>query len=498
VDPEQPEAQGVAVVGDRIAEVGSNAEVKAWEGSDTRMVDLSGRTVLPGFIDAHTHYASTGVRMRELDFWDCTSMAELLKAVALATRTTPPGEWILGRNWDETRWPEKRYPNQGDLDAVAPRHPVALSRVDYHMVSVNSKALDAIAVPPATPGLIVDLQGRPTGELKEQAAEVLWAALEPTAEVVEGRLAAVTAEAHRLGITSVHDTVNDREIRAYLGAKAKGHLEMRVYLMPREAQAGQLLQAGLATGLGDQWLKLGPIKLFSDGSFGSRTAALHEDFADDPGNRGMLIHGEAEFSDLVARLHSGGFQLAVHSIGDRAIDHVLDVLASALAKVPRRDHRHRIEHFELPTEDGYRKARDLGVVASMQPNFVGRLSAPGGMMEARLGKRYLRNNPFRRVLEFGIPLAFGSDHMPFGPLYGIHCAVNAPVEDQRMEVEEAVRAYTLGGAFAAHEEAIKGSLTRGKLADLVVLGSDPRERPEAISHIPVEMTVLGGRIVFKG
>lgn len=498
MEPGQPEAHGVAIGGGRILAVGSSAEVRGWASADTRVIDLGGKTLLPGFIDAHSHFASTGVRMRELDFWAYDSLEKVLDAVRDATARTPPGQWILGRNWDESRWRERRYINRADLDFAAPNHPVILARVDYHMLAANSRALELIEIPLGTPGVVTNADGRPTGELKEQAAEHAWSSLEPSVDAIEAGLGAVATEAHRLGITSVHDTVDAREVRAYLRAKTKGGLRMRVCLMPREAEAAHLLEAGLATGLGDEWLKLGPIKLFSDGSFGSRTAALHEPFSDEAGNGGMLMHGEAQFFDLVERIHAGAFQLAIHAIGDRAIDHVLDAYASGLSRAPRREHRHRIEHFELPTEEALGRAKRFGIVASMQPNFIGQWSLLGGMYQDRLGKERLRrNNPLARVAAAGIPLAFGSDHMPFGPLYGIHWAVNAPFEDQRLAVEEALKASTLGAAYASHEEHLKGSIAPGKLADLVVLGKDPRQLPKEIADTGIAMTVLNGEIVFK-
>ncbi len=495
MEEDQPEAQGVAVRGDRIVAVGSNAEVRGYAGPDTTLLDLEGKVLLPGFIDAHSHFASTGVRMAELDLSDATSMAEALEKVRRLAQSTPQGQWILGRNWDESKWPEGRYINRQDLDRAAPSRLVALSRVDYHMAVVGSSVLQALDIPAGTPGLMVDREGSPTGVLKESAAEVLWSHLEPAVDAIEAGLKRITAEAHRLGITGVHDTVDAREIRAYQQARAKGNLRIRAYLMPRDSVAEQLRETGVATGLGDEMLKLGPAKLFADGSLGSRTAALSEEFTDEPGNRGMLVREPGALASLVERLDHGGFQVTTHAIGDRGIDEAINAYRRLGQE---RERRHRIEHFELPTQGALKEAARLGLVASMQPNFIGQWSLPGAMYERRLGKgRLQHNNPLGQVVEMGISLAFGSDHMPFGPLYGIHWAVNGPFDDQRISVEESLRAYTLGAAYASLDEAWRGSVRVGKVADLVVLGRDPREVPDRIQDIAVRLTILGGDIVHK-
>jgi predicted amidohydrolase YtcJ len=483
-----PEAEAVALGGGRILAVGKAPEAFGYEGPSTRILDVEGRFILPGFNDCHAHLASYGARITSLDLASVASVDDLKARVAEGTQRAPPSQWLLGHNWDESKWPVRRYPRKEDLDPVAPDHPVALSRVDTHMAVANSEGLGRLDLEGAD-GVERDEAGEPSGVLKEEAMEVLREATRPEAATIQEGLKAIIGECHRLGM----ETISPSGISAYLALQRAGELALRVNLMPRAEGLPVLLERGLGTGIGGGLLRLGPLKAFFDGSLGARTAALAEDFSDEPGNRGMLIYGEGEASDLVRDAREGGFQLALHAIGDRGIQTAIH----HLAKEGGEGFRHRIEHLELPTEEDLKEARRLGLVASMQPNFIGQWSRPGGMYEDRLGERLERNNPFRRVLEKGVPLAFGSDNMPLSPLYGIHWAVNAPFEAQRLSVEEALRAYTLGSAYASGEEAIKGSLEPGKLADLVVLEKDPRERPEAIRDIPVFATVFGGRVVYR-
>jgi len=251
------------------------------------------------------------------------------------------------------------------------------------------------------------------------------------------------------------------------------------------------------TGLGDAWLRLGAIKTWSDGSLGAYTAALGEPYAGRPGEKGMLLHAQHELGDILATAHRVGFQTATHALGDEAIRRVLQVLEDVQSRFPRRDARHRIEHFELPDEDILRRTKAAGVIASAQPNFIGQWSGPGDVYETRLGPgRAAGNNPYRRILRERIPLCFGSDGMPYGPLYGVHWAVNGFHADQRLSVEEAVRAYTYGGAYASFEASEKGTLSPGKLADFVVLDGDPFGESERIARMRVASTWVGGTRAF--
>ncbi len=496
MDPAHPRARGVAFGGGRVLAVGTDAQAERWRGRATAVVDLGGRVVLPGFIDAHAHLIESAARVSNLVLGGVASLVAAVRVLRGGVDRVKAGEWLVGDDWDESGWPEGRYLNRGDLDRVSSTVPVAAVRVDRHMASVNSAALDLLRVPPDTRGFERDASGVPTGVLKEEAYERMREAVAPTPDRLARDFGKVARRALSLGITSIHDVVGDLGMRAYQIVNGGGRLPLRVSLMARDTLLPHVAALGLRRGFGDERLRLGAIKAFADGSLGARTAALNEPYSDAPGESGMLVHPPEELRQLVARIHAAGFPAAVHAIGDRAIGLVLE---AAEAAAPRKGARHRIEHVELPHPENVRLMARLGVAAVAQPNFVGQWSLPGGMYAARLGRERLRaNNPYRDLLRAGVRLAFGSDGMPYGPLEGIHWAVNAPFDGQRITVDQAFAAYTAGGAWAGFEEAVKGTLTRGRLGDAVVLDGDPWREPGRIRSTGVALTVIGGRVVFRG
>ncbi len=485
-------AEAIAISSGRISAIGRDEEVRSLASPGTRVIDLGDRTVLPGFIDAHTHLVSTGlVKTAYLDLSGAHSLSALLEMIRAAREERAAGEWLIGRGWEESRWPEPErcYVNRRDLDRVAPDRPVALFRVDGHLLSVNSKALELVKLPEELAGQ-ADLE---RGLLWEEAAWWFHEQIEPGQEELERAILAAARLAHSLGITSAHEIVKPSYIRAYQKLRAASRLKLRIYLNPRVEDAARLFEAGLRTGFGDEWLRLGGVKLFADGSIGAGSAALSEPYRDRPG-LGKLNYSDEELFQLLREAHEQGWQVLTHAIGDRAIEQVLR--AYERVGVGPED-RWRIEHFELASPEQLERAAHLGLIASMQPNFL-KWARPGDMYETRLGKgRTGRIGPHRSVFEAGIKLAFGSDCMPLGPLFGINQAVNAPYPAQRLPVEEAIRCYTLGGAYASFEEGSKGSLEPGKLADFVVLSSDPFEQPSSIEEIQVEMAFVGGELVFS-
>lgn len=483
--------EALAVQGDRIAAVGISREIRTWIGPETEVVKLAGRTLLPGFIDAHMHLVSRGLQETGyvLDLSGTRSRDDALERVREAVRARGTDEWVLGRGWDESRWPDKRYLTREDLDRVAPETPVALSRVDGHMLVANSQALRR--VPIEAPPEELDPE---RGLLRERAVDQFLAQVRPSPEEIERAIPAAVRLAHSLGVTCVHDVVTLERARAYQRLHRRGELALRVRLQIVVEHLDELVALGMDTGFGDELLRFGAIKIFADGSLGARNAALLEPYADEPSTRGHLNYPQEELDRLVRKAHEAGFQLMIHAIGDRAIEAALTALERAGVEP---GDRARIEHFELPTQAHLERAQALGAVASMQPNFV-QWSGPGGLYEARLGReRDARIDPHRTVLEWGIPLAFGSDGMPFGPLYGLHCAVNAPHAPQRLTVEEALHAYTLGAAYAGFDEGSLGSLEPGKLADLIVLSEDPGEARGRLRELRVEETYLGGELVYR-
>ncbi len=482
------QAEALAVSAGRILAVGSTEEVLRLRAAHTQIVDLKGRALLPGFVDAHMHLVSHGLKEigYYLDLSEARSREEALERVRERVRERGPGEWVLGRGWDESRWPENRYITRDELDEVAPYNPVTLVRVDGHILVANTQAFELVALE-ATPEEF-DAQ---TGLLRERAAWAFLAELRPSSGEIEEAILAAQKRAHALGITCVHDVVTPEHVRAYLKLHKQGKLTLRVRLNVGVEHLDALVELGLGSEFGDDRLRLGAVKVFADGSIGARNAALLEPYADDPSTRGKLNYPQEELNALVKRAHEAGFQLMIHAIGDRAIGAVLTALERA-GVTP--EDRPRIEHFELPTEEHLERAARLGVIASMQPNFV-QWSGPGSLYEERLGpERDRRIDPHRQVLEREIPLAFGSDGMPFGPLYGIRCVLEAPQEPQRLTMEEALRAYTWGGAYAGFQEGELGTLEPGKRADLVVLTEDPlRALPP---EYRVERVYSAGELVF--
>ncbi len=487
---EEPTAEAVAMARGVIIAVGSRSDVEDFVGSGTRRVNLEGRLVLPGFTDAHSHLASEGRRLSHLDLSTARSLRNFKENIRRAAESLGSGEWVLGKKWDESRWPTPNYPTLGDLDEAAPRNPVALVRVDGHLTIVNSEALKRLSSEVATASER-DSRSEPTGIYREEAADRLWVDVGRGTDITGG-IARMVKLAHRLGVTSIHDVVDAAEAAAYSRLNSQGRLKLRVNLMPLAPALPTLMEGGLRSSFGSHTLRIGPIKAFLDGSLGARTAALAEDYSDEGGNRGASMPPE-ELLSLVQMAAKGGFQLALHAIGDEAIDLGLE----ALAGVDSKGMMHRIEHFELPRAEHLKLGKRLGIVASMQPNFVGQWSLPGGMYERRLGAKRLKgNNPFRLVLDEGLTLIFGSDHMPFSPLYGLHWAVNAPFDDQRLTVEEALRCYTQTAAGPSFEESSKGTIEPGKLADLVVLEQDPFKAPDRLKDMQVHMTIFDGEIVY--
>jgi predicted amidohydrolase YtcJ len=500
-------AQALAVRDGKILAVGSTAEIRKLAGPRTQIEDLGGKTVLPGFIDAHMHLVSVGLRESGyyLDLSQARSLEETLALVRARVQHTERDQWVLGRGWDESRWPEHRYITKADLDRIAPEHPVVLVRVCGHILCANSVALKKISVTPRAGEF-----DEPSGLLREETAWAFLQQLQPSDDQIREAIVAGVKLAHKLGVTAIHDIAKPAHIRAYMALHQAHQLKLRVRLNIEVHYLDQLIALGLRTGFGDELLKLGAIKFFADGSLGARNAALREPYQtpsglfafagqwpakmNGPGEAwGKLNYEQSELNRLVKRAHDHGFQVMIHAIGDRAIDAALEALSHAGATPER---RHRIEHAELLHSEQIARMRELGIIASMQPNFL-QWSGPGGLYEARLGpERDAQIDPHRKVLDAGVALAFGSDGMPFGPLYGIHWAVNAPHPDQRVSVAEAIHAYTLGAAYAAFEERSMGSLEPGKFADFIVLSRDPFQAPTQINEIAIERTYLAGERVF--
>lgn len=519
MNPAAPRGQAIAIVGDRIAAVGGNDEIRALGAAQA--VDLRGRTVAPGFTDSHLHFLSYGVGLQEIELAAVPTLDEALALVAARAATTPPGQWLTGRGWDHTLWGRGEFPTRQDLDRVAPAHPVFLRRKCGHAGWANTRALELAGITATTPdpvGGAIDhdpVTGQPTGILKDTAMELMFRLFEePSLAEATAAIKAAMPHAHRAGLVGVHTMEGAGAFRAFQALHAAGELKLRVTMQIPEENLDAAIQAGLRSGFGNEWLRIGGVKIFSDGALGARTAYMLEPYEGYPDNFGLAMGTPAHLREVIARASRAGIAAFVHAIGDRANREVLDAIEEArkveAAHAPRIRHqalRHRIEHAQIVHPADIPRFAALGVIASMQP-----IHATQDMLiaDALWGKRSASAYPWRSLLNAGAVLAFGSDAPveTLNVMAGIHAAVTrrrpdgAPGPDgwygaQRLTVAEAVAAYTVGAAYASGEEALKGSLAPGKLADLVVLSQDIFSLdPMKILETEVVGTMVGGEWVY--
>ena len=517
-DPALPEAQAIAVSGPRILAIGTDREVLGHVGRGARVIDLRGRRVVPGFIDSHLHFLSGGDDLLFSDLRQEKSEEAFARRLAEAAAGVPEGTWLTSGRWDHENWPGARLPTRQSLDRFVPRHPVLASRVDGHMAVANSLALEIAGVSRDTPepegGTIVrdPRTGEPTGVLKDAAMDLVRRHVPPwTIEQKLERARAAVEHAAELGVTGVHDMMGSfAALGVYQELRDRGELSVRVTAYTPIAAHGRWGAVEVRRGFGDRFLKLGGVKGFADGSLGSSTALFLEPYRGSPENRGLALTDLSEGGRLEKQVRAAreqGLQLAVHGIGDRAVRSLLDIYERVGGEDVRRE-RFRIEHSQHIHPEDLARFGELGVIASAQPYHA---VDDGRWAEKRIGRERCETSyAFRDLLDRGAPLAFGSDWpvAPLSPLKGIQAAVTRATLDgknpggwfaqQKISVEEALRAYTLGSAHAAFAEDELGTLTPGKLADLVVLdrdllGVEPRE----IGEVRVDLTIVDGKVVHE-
>jgi predicted amidohydrolase YtcJ len=509
----------VVTFGSKIIGAGTIGEIDVPENA--KLIDAKGKTVIPGFIDSHAHFVLMGLKvLTELDLSMTRSIPEVVGQVRTKLTELPKGTWLKAHGWDESNWIEKRHPTKKDLDPVSPDHPVVLTPYYWHTITVNSKALELAKIdveektPDPSGGKIErDPTGEATGILKEEAMKLIDNAQPPLTESLAMKAIQKACEiVLRWGCTSIHELASpNSKLSTYQTAFEKGFLTVRAYVLPATKYIDNLLDGlsilGIKTYFGNEFFRLGSVKIWFDGAMGSHTAVFSEPYADDPATSGFYTISPEELNSTVMRAHKLGMQVAIHAIGDKAIEEALDAIEIALEDegYPRKDHRHRIEHCEVIKEDQIRRMKRLGVVAAVQPNFVGEWEHPGGMYEQRLGAERLKLcNPFRKLLDEGVKVTFGTDcgycpPFPFNPLYGLWSAVCHPIKEYSIKLEEAVKCYTLNGAYASFEEDIKGSIEPGKLADIAILSEDLTAIPaERIKNVKVDLTMVGGKIQWRG
>lgn len=519
VDRAQPEAEGVAVFDGKIVAVGSTSEIKKFIGKGTKTVDLKHRRVLPGFIDNHTHFMSGGFQLQNVDLRYANDEKEFA-AIIKQRAEERPGKWITGGDWDHDLWKSGKLPAKEMIDAVTPNTPVMVNRYDGHMALANSYALRLAGITKATPdpagGTIVrdPVTGEPTGLLKDEAMSAVYALIPAPSDdemLVAARLA--LAEARKYGITSIQDMAysnGQRDITTYVEMNRRGELTSRMNCVSYISDWRHLARSGIQSPFGDDMIQIGFLKAFVDGSLGSSTALFFEPYDSDPNTRGlpMDIVTDGRLEQWATSADSARLQLRVHAIGDSANSLMLDIFARITKKNPQWDRRFRLEHAQHIHPKDFRRFADLGVIASVQPYHA---IDDGRWAIKRIGDKRCRTTyPFKSFLDNGVKMCFGSDWTvaPINPLLGIYAAVTRRTTDganpngwypeQCITVKQAIECYTINNAFAAFEEKKKGSITVGKLADLVVLDQDILSiDPVAIEHVNVAMTVLGGKITYE-
>lgn len=512
MDPANPRAQAIAIAGDRILAVGSNSDIQPLATASTKSIDLTGKTVTPGFIDAHSHPASSGLRhLREVDC-DLRSIQAIVTAIRERAARTPPGQWVRGFKYDDTKTEEGRPLRREDLDAAAPNHPVYINHRGGHTSYVNSKAIALAGIADKTPDPAGgkfgrDTAGRLNGALFETALEPFTRKIPSTytrADRQEG-VKIISKMMSRAGVTSVHDTLGDPDdLRAYQDAREAGDLSLRIYCHLGYPHLDRMIDAGVRTGLGDEWVRVGAVKLLCDGSISERTAYLSKPYIGRPNDRGILVLPEPELYARARKAHLAGWQIGTHANGDSAIDITLRVYERLQRESPRKDPRFRIEHCTVLNPDLIRRIKAIGAIPNPFSTYV---YYHGEKMREYGAERLEWMFAVRSLLDAGIRVTQTSDYPPgpFEPMMALQSSVtrtdikgNVWGPRQKIAVEEAIRVGTVHGAYASFEERTKGSLEAGKWADLVVLGRDPlRENPMALITIPVERTMAGGRWVWE-
>ena len=513
-DSARPAASAVAIAGDTIAAVGDSATVAPFVGPATEVIRATG-LVTPGFTDGHTHFIDGGTQLGQLDLRDARTPDEFIRRIAAYARTLPKGTWVLGGNWDHELWPGAPLPTRQMIDSVTPDNPVFVDRLDGHMALANSVALrlahvtrDSVA--PAGGVIVRDARGEPTGVFKDNAKDMMYRVI-PALTPEQEDSAAIRAMryANSLGVTSVaHVSAGWGDYEAYRRLDARGLSSVRVAVFPPLQWWHAVADTVTANGRGDAWVRLQGVKGYVDGSLGSTTALLYGTYLDDPHSHGQQVTSTADLRSFITSADSAGLQVAIHAIGDSANGLILSIYDSVAKLHGPRDRRFRIEHAQHLTFGEIAAIGRDHVIASMQPMH---LVDDGAWAWKRLDAARLQGTyAFRSLLDSGAVLAFGSDWTvaTLDPMWGIYGAVTRRTRDdknpdgwipaQKITVDEALRAYTVGNAYALFREHELGSLTPGKLADVAVIDRDLLTMPpESLATARVAVTITGGKVVFR-
>ena len=517
VNPARPQAQAVAVLGERIVAVGSDADVAQWRGPDTQVIDAGGKLLLPGFNDAHVHFVDGGASLDSVQLKDAATPQEFARRVGEQAKKVGKGEWVLGGEWDETKWTPANLPTKDLIDPLTPDTPVLVTRYDGHESLANSVVLRLAGVTAQTPdppgGVIVrDASGNPTGVVKDAAQDLVFKVVPPMThdQLVKVVKRAMT-HAATLGVTSVqHMNPDYANIAVYSELLDRGELVTRIYAAPLIPSVDDQVKIGIRHAFGGPYLRLGALKAYADGSLGAATAYFFEPYLNTPNNRGLLNDTMQPLSlmrDRMLKADAAGLQLCTHAIGDEGISIILDLYSGIVKAHGEADRRFRIEHAQHMAAKDFDRFAQLHVIASVQPYHA---IDDGRWAESRIGHdRASRTYAFRTFLDHKVRLAFGTDWdvAPLNPMLGLYAAVtratldgknpNGWFPEQKLTLAEAIEAYTMGSAYAEFQDQDKGSITTGKLADMVLLSDDLFSiPPEKIRDVKVLKTFVGGKIVY--
>jgi predicted amidohydrolase YtcJ len=512
MDPANPQAEAVAIANGRFLAVGTNAEISAYATSRTKRIDLGKFPVFPGFIDAHMHVAQSGLEHLQSVDTDLPSIAAIKDAIRKRAAQTPAGNWVLGFKYDDTKMAEGRPINRQDLDEAAPNNPVYIQHRGGHTAFVNSAALNKADINDQTPNPAGGAyehggDGKLTGRVMDNGNAAFRSKIPSTATRSDRRdgVKLITQMLVRAGVTSAHDALgNPDDLLAYQDAYEAGDLHARIYCLIGAPHIDKMIRAGIRTGLGNEWVRVGAMKLMLDGSISERTARLSQPYVGRPNDYGILIMGEEEMYTWARKAHLAGWQVASHANGDGTIDQALRVYERLQRETPRNDPRFRLEHCTVINDDLVRRIKAIGAIPTPFSSYA---YYHGEKLSVYGPERVNHMFALRSFLDAGIRATQASDYTasPFDPMMALQSEVTRTDKNgnvwgpkQRITIQEALQVGTVNGAYASFEENLKGSITPVKLADLVVLGRDPlREDPFKLIGIPVQRTMVGGKWMFE-
>ena len=514
VDKTKPWVEAAAIKDGKILCAGDSDYIRRMAGSDTEVINLAGKLAVPGFNDAHLHFSDGGFYLLGIELRDAEDETEFADRIKEYVKTMEKGEWITGGNWDHEIWPSKKHPTKELIDDFTKDNPVLVQRLDGHIGLANSLALKLAGINKNTPNpqggeIVKDPKtGEPTGILKDTGMDPVYNVVPaPSRKKLEEALIAAMKHANEFGVTSIQDNTSGSELEIYQDLNNRGELTVRINAWRSVDFYEEFERIGILSSFGGDMLRIGTIKMFIDGSMGAGTALFYEPYSDDPSTSGLPIYPEKELYDLVAKVDKAKLQIAAHAIGDKANTWILNAFEKAFAENGRRDARHRVEHSQVVIPEDITRYRELGIIASIQPSHC---IDDMRWAEKRIGDRVKNSYLFNSFVKAGVQVAFGTDWSvePLNPMLGLYAAVTREFPeggpeggwfpDEKITLEQAIEFYTLGSAYAEFQENVKGSISEGKFADIVILEKNLFEiPPKEILTTKVDMTILGGKVVFK-